>query len=371
MYLSYLFNKDVVVMGLENFSLGQFLNFGDKTTSKPTQNVNLNIEQNISSFTPDATTFKSVSQKYGVLTAGLFNGFATTTQQQQADAEIAIISRIQDPELKSSKFRDLFIDILDQDDFTDAAKIINATPSPLYKNAMFKGLIQEMVASGHYETSINLVNNYPDPRIRNELRNFVSNYINTYGDSSWAAKAEGDDSFINVSKLKTESIFGSVGNFIGDVGSSVSSLWSTPSKSEELGHNANKIIGKQYRTASLDYGNKACAYAVSQMLKTTKGFENIGSAECNELARQLQANGFQKAYSNGFKPIKVNVEYKAGDVVFFTRNNKNGYGHVGIVAEVKNGVPYMIHNSSAKREVVKIRLDQYYKMPVAVFRSNK
>ena len=44
---------------------------------------------------------------------------------------------------------------------------------------------------------------------------------------------------------------------------------------------------------------------------------------------------------------------------------------MGIVAEVRNGVPYMVHNSSSKREVVKVRLDQYYKTPVAVFRSSK
>lgn len=363
-------------MGLENFSLGRFisntLNFGNANATKPVQNISVHVNQSAASFAPDATAFTpTTKRRVSQLSEGLFTSLPTTTKRQLVDLEISKINKITDTDLRSSKFRDLFIDLLDQDDFTDAAKIINSTPSNLYKNAMFKGLIQEMVASGHYETSINLVNNYPDTRVKNELKTFVSNYINTYGDSSWAAKAEGNDSFLNVTKLKTESVFGSVGNFIGDVGGSVSSLWNDTTKAEELGHNANKIIGKQYRAANLDYGNKACAYAVSQMLKTTKGFENIGSAECNELARQLKANGFQKTYGTNFTPIKGKIEYKAGDVVFFTRSNKNGYGHVGMVAEVKDGIPYMIHNSSAKREVVKIRLDQYYKTPVAVFRPNK
>lgn len=343
----------------------------NNSASAPVQNRSQNpSENNVTAHTYKADSGNFPTNNSKILSSNTFNQFFNKAQHVQTDLQIAQINKIPDTNERSIKFRDVFIDVLDDDNFTDAAKIINATPSPLYRNSMFKSLIQEMISSGHYETSINLINKYPDNRIKNELRQFAVNYINNNDNNSeWAAKAEGDDSFINVAKLKTENVIGSVGSFFGDVGGSVSSLWSDKTKSQELAQNAHKIVGKQYRQASLDYGNKACAYAVSQMLKTTPGFEGISSAECNELARQLKSKGFSKAYDNGFKQITTKIDYKPGDVVFFTRSNKQGYGHVGMVAEVKNGVPYMIHNSSSKREVIKVRLDQYYKTPVAVFRK--
>lgn len=286
-----------------------------------------------------------------------------------------VIDRINlnpDESMRSLQLRDLYMEVLDDNDFVSAAKIINATPSPLFRNSMFKSLVQELASNGNFNAALNIVNNYPDPRVKQEMREFLADYANNFaGDSSLAAKIEGNESFYNVVAFKTENIVGSIGKFFGETFDSASSIVSSPTRANALSRGAEKIVGKQYRQASLDYGNLACAYAVSQMLKTVPGLQNVGSAECNELARQLEKNGFTKAYSNGYKPLQSNVQYKAGDVVFFTRKNKNGYGHVGVVSEVVNGVPYMVHNSSSKREVVKVRLDQYYKAPVAVFRMNK
>lgn len=275
-----------------------------------------------------------------------------------------------DPNQKAAQLRDLMINLLDDEDFNAAIKVINATDSPLYKNAMFKGLIQELVAGGLYKPALDLLNHYPDKRIQAEMRDYVSSFINQYrNDSGLAAKFQGDESFLNVTKLKAQNVIGSVGKFFSNVGETVSSPFTSSTKATSLAKSAEKIVGKRYRYDFLDGGNLACAYTVSQALKGVPGLEKVSSAECNQLANLLSKNGFSKAYDNKYKPLQGRVEYKPGDVVFFTRNGKQGYGHVGIISEVKNGVPYMVHNSSSKREVVKVRLDQYYKVPVAVFRS--
>lgn len=286
-----------------------------------------------------------------------------------------VIDRINlnpDESMRSLQLRDLYMEVLDDNDYVSAAKIINATPSPLFRNSMFKSLVQELASNDNYNAALNLVNNYPDARVKQEMRQFLAQYANDFtGDATIAARMEGNESLYNIAAFKTQNIIGSIGKFFGETFDSASSIVSSPSRSNALSKTAEKIVGKQYRQASLDYGNLACAYAVSQALKGVPGLEKVGSAECNDLANQLSKNGFTKVYNNGYKPLQGNVQYKAGDVVFFTRKNKDGYGHVGIVSEVVNGVPYMVHNSSSKREVVKVRLDQYYKTPVAVFRMNK
>ncbi len=286
------------------------------------------------------------------------------------DSVITQLNNIQNPDERSEKFRDLCTNLLDNEDYNAAIKVINATPSPLYKNAMFKGLVQELVSGGMYDPALTLLNHYPDKRIQGEMRQYVSEFINSYrNDSALAAKFEGDESFLNVTKLKAQSVIGSVGNFFSRVTGSVESSFSKPSTATNLAKSAESIIGKRYRYDYLDGGNLACAYTVSQALKGVTGMEGVSSSECNKLASLLTGKGWKKAYDNGFSPIKGQINYKAGDIVFFKRDNKKGYGHVGIVSEVRNGVPYMVHNSSSKKEVVKIRLDQYYKLPVAVFRA--
>lgn len=288
------------------------------------------------------------------------------------DSVIAQLNNIQDPNERSAQFRDLYTNLLDNEDFNAAIKVINATPSPLYKNAMFKGLIQELVADGMYNPALNLLNHYPDKRIQSEMRGYVSNFINTYrNDSGLAAKFQGDDSFMNVTKLKAQNIMGSVSNFFSKMTNSVTNTFTPTSLAGNLASSAEDIVGKRYRYDFLDGGNLACAYTVSQALKAVPGLEGVSSAECNQLSNMLGKKGFTKVYNNGFKPIQGKINYKPGDVVFFTRNNKNGYGHVGIISEVRDGIPYMVHNSSSKREVVKIRLDQYYKVPVTVMRSSR
>ncbi|GIW22484.1 MAG: hypothetical protein KatS3mg068_1491 [Candidatus Sericytochromatia bacterium] len=298
--------------------------------------------------------------------------FNIFTNSNNIDQIIAQINTIQDINLRSAYFRDLMIELLDENDFVSAAKVINQTPVAIYKNSMFKSFIQELVVSGNYDIAISLVNKYPDARVQKELKDFIANYLNYYEmDSSKAGKVLGDDSIINFISLKTQSLISHVGNwFSSNISKPLTYLWSTPTKSNKIADSANSIVGNRYRQASLDYGNLACAHAVSQALKNVPGLENIYSAECNSLARQLEKNGFVKVYSNGYKPLKGKINYKPGDIVFFTRSGKAGYGHVGIVSEVVNGIPYMVHNSSSKREVVKVRLDQYYKTPVAVYRHN-
>jgi hypothetical protein len=162
-------------------------------------------------------------------------------------------------------------------------------------------------------------------------------------------------------------MLGSVGSFFSGITHSIFSS----TRSANLAYNAENTVGKKFRYDFLDGGNLACAYAVSQMLKGVPGLEKVGSTECNTLANQLSNSGFNKVYSGAnYQPIRGAVNYQPGDVVFFTRAGKSGYGHVGMVSEVVNGIPYMVHNSSSKLAVVKVRLDQYYKTPVAVYRAN-
>lgn len=291
--------------------------------------------------------------------------------EETIDSIIAKLNTIPDPNERSAQMRDFFATLVDNDNFAGAAKVINATPSIIYRNAMFKGLVQELVAAGSINTATHLINNYDDARIQSEMRQYTANYLNfTQYDSSSAAKVMGDSSLMNIASLKAKALLGTVGDFVSNIGHSISSLWSSSSRADSVARAAENIIGKQYRLKSLDYGNLACAYAVTQVIKQVSGLENLGSSECNTLASQLSKNGFKKAYGSGYSPIKGYVDYKPGDIVFFTRSGKKGYGHVGVVSEVKNGVPYMVHNSSSNRAVVKVRLDQYYKTPVAVYRAS-
>lgn len=363
-------------MSLNNFSYNNnnpnvqgFDTLKPLNTVKPAQNTN-NTQQPVNGIANDYVRVNNLSKSNMSKTPSI--NFSQVNLSNVDSAINHIITNNPDPNQKASQLRDLMTSLLDDEDFNAAIKVINATDSPLYKNAMFKGLIQELVAAGLYNPALNLLNHFPDKRIQNEMRDYISGFINEYrNDSGLAAKFQGDESFLNVTKLKAQNIIGSVGNFFSNIGNSVSSTFSKPSTATNLARSAESIVGKRYRYDFLDGGNLACAYTVSQALKGVKGLEGVSSNECNQLASMLSKKGFTKAYSNGNKPIQGKVEYKPGDIVFFTRKNKQGYGHVGIVAEVRNGVPYMVHNSSSKREVVKVRLDQYYKVPVAVFRSGK
>lgn len=282
------------------------------------------------------------------------------------------LNKIPDESARSSQLRDYFIQLLDDNNYNGAIKAINATPTLIYRNSMFKGLIQELVTNDMTESAIKLTNNYPDQRIKSELTDFIANYLNYYGnDSTKAAEVMGDSSLFNVARLKAETLIGSVGSFFSGIGHSITSTFSSYSTASMLAYNAENTIGKKFRYNSLDGGNLACAYAVSQMLKGVPGLENVGSTECNALASQLSKNGFSRVAGTNYQPIRGKVSYQPGDIVFFSRAGKAGYGHVGMISEVTNGIPYMVANSSGQRAVVKVRLDQYYKTPVAVFRSNK
>lgn len=297
--------------------------------------------------------------------------FNMLSGDDNVDQVIEGLNTIPDESERSGQLRDYFIRLLDEDNYNGAIKALNATPILIYKNSMFKGLIQELVSNGKTDSAIKLTNNYPDQRIKNELNNYIADYLNYYGnDSTRAAEVLGDSSIFNIAKLKTETILGSVGSFFSGIGHSITSIFTTSPKSSIMAYNAENTVGKKFRYDFLDGGNLACAYAVSQMIKGVPGLERVGSASCNTLANQLWANGFSKVYGNNYQPIRGKVNYQPGDIVFFTRAGKDGYGHVGMVSEVRNGIPFMVHNSSSTRAVVKVRLDQYYKTPVAVFRAN-
>jgi len=296
--------------------------------------------------------------------------FSMLSGNDNIDKVLNSLAKVPDETNRSGFLRDYFIMLLDEGNYNGAIKTINATPSMIYKNSMFKSLIQELVANGEYDSAIKLTNNYPDLRIKNELNSFIANYLNYYGnDSTKAAEVLGDSSFFNIAKLKTETLMGSVSNFFSGIGRSITSTFTTYPKASSLSYSAEQTVGKKFRYDFLDGGNLACAYAVSQMLKGVPGLQNVGSSECNTLAAQLTKNGFSRAYGTNFQPIKGRVNYQAGDIVFFNRAGKSGFGHVGVVSEVKNGIPYMVHNSSSQKAVVKVRLDQYYKTPVGVYRA--
>jgi hypothetical protein len=297
--------------------------------------------------------------------------FNVLSGDDNVEKVLETLAKIPDEEKRNVLLRDYFVRLLDDGNYNGAIKTINATPALIYKNSMFKGLIQELASNGEYDNALKLVSHYPDERIKSEMSSLVADYINNYGnDSTKAAEALGDPSMLNIAKLKADSWMGSVGSFFSGIGHSLTNLFSNSSKASGLAYSAENTIGKTFRYDFLDGGNLACAYAVSQMLKGVPGLQNVGSSECNTLANQLAQNGFSRVYGTNYQPIRGPINYQAGDVVFFNRSGKSGYGHVGVVAEVRNGIPYMVHNSSGQRAVVKVRLDQYYKTPVAVFRAN-
>lgn len=137
-------------------------------------------------------------------------------------------------------------------------------------------------------------------------------------------------------------------------------------------HSAQNIIGSRFRTKPLANGRLACAYAVSTALKNANELD-VKVAGCESLKQVLKKEGFQE--------IKVNNKffnpqlYRAGDVVFFAQNS-SGHGHVGIVSKVEyqsNGNPiiYMVHNSTSEREVKEIKLNEYSRHPISIYRPYK
>lgn len=114
------------------------------------------------------------------------------------------------------------------------------------------------------------------------------------------------------------------------------------SLADRIGDSAEKEVGKKHRSPSLAGGRKACAYTVSQILKRIPDIDinKIKSADCDTLHKNLLNNGFSKVAGKNFKE---------GDIVFF--GSSKNYTHVGIVSKVVDGVPYMIANSTPKRQV--------------------
>jgi len=133
---------------------------------------------------------------------------------------------------------------------------------------------------------------------------------------------------------------------------------------------AKNIIGSRFRTKELADGRLACAWVVSTVLKNANEI-NVKVSGCESLKGVLK--------KEGFKEIKLNDKYftpqiyRAGDVVFFAKNS-SGHGHVGVISKVEyqaNGTPmvYMVHNSSSAREVKEIKLNEYSRHPMSIYRQ--
>lgn len=135
-------------------------------------------------------------------------------------------------------------------------------------------------------------------------------------------------------------------------------------------HSALNIIGTQFRTPELGNGTLACAWAVSTALDQA-GMISRKSSGCDRLKGILSKDGFSNftMNPNQFEPHL----YTPGDVIFFGKN-KNGHGHVGIISKVTHNPEgtidvFMVHNSSSKREVVEVKLNNYYKKPISIYRK--
>lgn len=110
---------------------------------------------------------------------------------------------------------------------------------------------------------------------------------------------------------------------------------------------AEESIGNKYHDKVIDgikLGNNACAYAVSEMMPEAGDLDDIQEISCVKLRENLLKNSFNK----------VSKDYQHGDIVFFTPS------HVGVIFKEDNET-YVIHNSSSKDEVVKIKLEYLQK----------
>lgn len=109
----------------------------------------------------------------------------------------------------------------------------------------------------------------------------------------------------------------------------------------------NKVSYKD--KAILDYGNLACAYAVSHMLNKLPEFKSVNQMECARLAQTLQKKGFDPVYNPKLPEKKEVSDFREGDVVFFPRETEQyglkKMGHVGIVSKDKTTGELMLVNN--------------------------
>lgn len=289
-------------------------------------------------------------------------------------AALTELHSLADPGLRLENTRSLLADLIEAHDFDDAIGLFRAAMADKGLPAggcdsLYRALNQSLLEAGHYDRAIALNTGYGSTAVRDEVRRQIVDYLIDEGQTLQAAQLKGDKGFTGVARAELERL----GRHAKVLGQDIYELWRRTvigqSLGERIASNASADTGKQYRYKFLDYGNLACAYTVSRIFDRTRLDDAVDSAECNTLARQLKTSGFtQVAGDARMRPVAHDFAYQPGDIVFFTRKNKAGYGHVGVISKVDGDTVWMVNNSSAKRQVVEVRLGNYPRPVVGVLR---
>lgn len=291
-------------------------------------------------------------------------------------AQLAEVQKQSDPQQRADAYEELLGELTESADFEGAIGLLKAAQNDSVLPAsartdLYKALTQELLEASLYDKAIELNNTQLDIPVKEAVRSDIVNHLIEVGQTFKAAEVRGEGNLTGVARAELDR----VGNTVRTLGQDAYELWRRSvigmSLGERIADNArdDAEAARSYRQPWLDYGNKACAYAVSRIFDRTRMDKSVDSAECNALSRQLEQSGFDLiAGGRSGRSITSPVNYKEGDVVFFKRGKKAGFGHVGVISKIENGRVYMVHNSSSRRQVVQIPLDNYTK-PVAVFRA--
>ena len=286
------------------------------------------------------------------------------------------IRAISDPAARAEKYRDVLADLIEDKNIDGALALCKEALADQVlpqtaRNNMYHVITRNLLELDLHDKAIELNGAYPDPKVRDEVRKDIVDYLIAEGQTIKAAQVKGEGNLTGVAKAELERL----GKSAKILGKDIYEFWHHTVIGETLGEriaeNAldDAEAGKKYRQASLNYGTLACAYTVSRILDRTRVDDTADSAECNTLASQLKKSGFtQVGGDRSMKPVSRNFEYKPGDIIFFTRKNKAGYGHVAVIAKVEGDKVWMVHNSSAKRQVVQAQLNTYQRPVVGVLR---
>lgn len=291
-------------------------------------------------------------------------------------AALAELNSLGDPGVRLDNYRNLLADLLDDKDFDKAIQLFQAAQAdPALPvggvDGMYQVLNQSLLEGDLHDRAIALNSHYPRAGLRDEVRRQILDYLITEGKVLQAAQLKGQANFTGVTRAELARL----GRSAQILGRDIYDFWHRTvignSLAAQIAENAthDADAGRQYRLKSLDNGNLACAYSVSRIFDRTRLDQAVDSAECNTLASQLKKSGFTQVGGNrSLAPVARNFAYQAGDIIFFTRKNKNGYGHVAVIAKVEGDKVWMVHNSSAKRQVVEVMLNNYQRPVVAVMR---
>jgi hypothetical protein len=278
--------------------------------------------------------------------------------------------------VRAEHYQDLLADLIDDKNYQGLLEAFRAVQAdkqlPLsQRDASYRIVNQSLLDAELHDKAIELNAAYPAGLAKDRVRQEIVKYLISEGQTIKAAQLRGQGNLGGVALAELERLK----NSAKSLGQDIYETWRRTvmglSLGEQIADQAREDAqaGKKYRQAFLDYGNLACAYTVSRILDHTRLDDSADSAECNTLAAQLKKSGFtQVAGDKKLKPVAKNFEYREGDIIFFTRKNKAGFGHVGVIAKIEGDTVWMVHNSSAKRQVVQVPLNTYSRQPVAVLR---